>query len=409
MHIVTRSLALVLVWLAALGQPLRAVTAEALLDTLLKNGVVSREEADALVKQASAPAPVAVAGRSTTRLTLGGRVQVQAVALSSEHETGTDPADRMHLLVRRVYLTARAELGPAWEAGFIYDIVNDCFDQASVRHKGEEFDLEAGLRLVALGREQNTSSGALKAIERSAATRYFADDAGGAHLGAASYRVGVFADSKGQGWLWNAAVTDPEPAAGLAATRSTGSSSNNQPALWAGAGHRGENARGRHHVGLSAGWIPDQGGAPVGGAGGGDDVVVAAAHFDLTRGPFSLLAELLAAQDEGAAVDGSDAWCLGGYVQPAWTFSPLFEGVVRIGYLDTDGRGATLRDLVPGCSSTLAVARVVDFYAGGTWYLKGNDLKFQAGVVAARGRDNPIGGAARAETTGVRAQVQASF
>ncbi len=397
------------VWLAVFGQVAGAVTAEALLETLLKNGVVSREEAEALVKQASAPAPVSAAGRSTTRLTLGGRVQVQAVAFSSEHDTGSDPADRMHLLVRRVYLTARAELGPAWEAGFIYDIVNDCFDQASVRRKGEDFDLEAGFRLVALGREQNTSSGALKAIERSAATRYFADDAGGAHLGAASYRVGVFADSSGPGWFWNAAVTDPEPASGLAVARSIGSSSNNQPALWTGVGHRGDNARGRHHVGLSAGWIPDQGGAPVGGAGGGNNVAVAAAHFDLTRGPFSLLAEALAARDEGAATDGSDARCLGGYVQPAWAFNRSFEGVVRIGYLDTDGRGATLRDLVPGSSSALAVDRVMDYYAGGTWYLKGNDLKFQAGVVAARGKDAPTGSSARADTTGVRAQVQASF
>ncbi len=389
--------------------PLRAASADAVLAALVRKGVLSSEEAVALEQEASAPVPVVAAGRSTTRLALGGRVQVQGVAFSSDQDGSTAAADSIHLLVRRVYLNARAELGPDWEAAFVYDLVQGCFDQASVRRKGENVDVEAGLRIVALGREQNTSSGTLKSIERSAATRYFADDAGGANLGAASYRVGVFADSTGPGWFWNAAVTDPEPASSLAAARSSGSAGSNRPAVWAGAGHRGESTGGRHHAGVSLGWIPDQGGSPLTGSGTGHDVAVAAAHLDLTRGRFSMLAETLVARDEGAASDGSDAVCLGGYAQPAWAFTPRLEGVLRIGYLDTDGRGATLRDLVPGSFPTLAIDRVTDLYAGGTWYIKGNDLKVQAGMVAARGRGAPGGGSAKAETTGMRAQVQATF
>lgn len=404
-RIAIRLVLLAACWVA----PLRAASADAVLAALVRKGVLSNEEAVAVEREASASVPVVAAGRSTTRLALGGRVQVQAVAFSSEQEGGIPAADSLHFLVRRVYLNARAELGPDWEAAFIYDLVQGCFDQASVKRKGEDFDLEAGLRIVALGREQNTSSGVLKAIERSAATRYFADDAGGAHLGAASYRVGIFADSTGPGWFWNAAVTDPEPASSLAAARSAGSSTSNRPALWAGAGHRGKSASGSHHAGLSVGWIPDQGGSPLVGAGTGHDVSVAAAHVDLTRDRFSFLAETLAARDEGSARDGSDAVCLGSYAQPAWMFTPQLEGVLRIGYLDTDGRGATLRDLVPGSFPTLAIDRVTDLYAGGTWYIKGNDLKVQAGMIAARGRGAPSGGSAKAETTGLRAQVQATF
>ena len=94
---------------------------------------------------------------------------------------------------------------------------------------------------------------------------------------------------------------------------------------------------------------------------------------------------------------------------PAWAFTPSLEGVLRIGYLDTDGRGVALKNTIPGAGSTTAADRMFDAYLGGTWYFRGNDLKLQAGLIYARGDDNPAGGDRRVETYGARSQLQMNF
>ena len=51
-----------------------------------------------------------------------------------------------------------------------------------------------------LGRDPRIANTSLKTIERSAATRYFMEDYGGASLNAR------------RTWIWGAALTNPEPA-----------------------------------------------------------------------------------------------------------------------------------------------------------------------------------------------------
>lgn len=399
--------------LALAASPLAAaVDGDALLDALVRKGVLSRDEASALVRETqkpAAPALVVPAGKSVSKLVIGGRVQAQFVALSADESGAAEPADTLHFLLRRVYLTARAEFGPAWDAGFVYDLVNTSFDLAAVRWKGEDLSLQAGYRLVNANREQSTSSGALKAIERSAATRYFAEDASGANLGAGGYRVGVFAEGSPAPWFWGAALTNPEPASNLAVAKAPGTAATNSVALWLNGGFERKSDSGRLLVGAGLGYLPDQGGAPVGGAGKGDDILTGNVFFDLTSGRFALLAEFLAARDEGSSVSGDDALCIGGFVQPSWAFTPSLEGVLRIGYLDTDGRGVALKNTIPGAGSTTAADRMFDAYLGGTWYFRGNDLKLQAGLIYARGDDNPAGGDRRVETYGARSQLQMNF
>jgi hypothetical protein len=388
------------------------VDARDLLDALVRKGVLTTGEAAEMARRADpsqrVPA-VTPAQSAVTRLAIGGRVQAQFVALSAEESPGPDPASTQHFLVRRVYLTARADLGPDWSAGFVYDLVNASFDLAAIKWTRDELSVEAGYRMVNLGREPRISSGSLKAVERSAATRYFMEDSGGATLGAAGYRVGVFVDGAKGPWSWGGALTNPEPASSPALAKSGGTSENNSVAGWLNASWTRKNDEGRLVVGAGLGYIPDQGGAPLAGAGKGDDLLSAGAFADFTRGPFSLLAELLAAADQGASADGGDARVFGGHIQPAWAFSPAFEGVLRIGFLNTDGRGASLKNAIPGSPSTLAADRVLDAYLSANWYIRGDNVKWQAGLVHARGDDTPAGAPLTVQTFGLRSQLQVNF
>ena len=53
--------------------------------------------------------------------------------------------------------------------------------------------------------------------------------------------------------------------------------------------------------------------------------------------------------------------------------------------------------------------RSTEWYAGVNLYVKGNDLKYQLGLVSARTKDPLTGGSAEAKTAGVRSQLQIQF
>ncbi len=390
----------------------------ALLDTLVHKGLLTRAEADAVSSETdssattrSAAIPITVATASTTRLTLGARLQTQFVALDSDLSGAADLASTQHFLLRRLCVTATADFAPDWRALIIYNFAANTFDAAVIEWKQPDFTAGFGHRMVNLGREQRTSNGVLKAIERSAPTRYFTEcQSNGTRLGAGSYRVGAFIDGTHDHLFWGAAVTNPEQASTLALTSGTGNGRTNTPALWLNGGVNLPVADGGTlTLGTGLGWVPGQGGTL---ADPGHDLAVGSVFADLSAGRFSLLAELFAASNErGAAATATDATPWGAYVQPAWKFTPTVEAVLRISYLDTDGGGATLADAVPGAPSPAGATfdRVTETYLGGNWYLHGNDVKVQAGLVHARATDALSGPASSATTTGLRSQLQVNF
>jgi hypothetical protein len=397
----------------AAAEPTVASARLDLLDVLVQNGLITREQAAAVAaNQPAAPAAVRPLAKTVSKLSLGGRVQAQFAALSGDQDGTGDPADTAHFLLRRVYLMTKAELGPEWRAQVTYNFANSLFDVATVQWGNPDLSIDVGYRMVNLGREQRTFSGMLKAIERSVATRYFVEADGnnngldGGRLGAGSYRVGVFADGKAGEAFWGAAITNPEQPTSLAALSGSGGAANNRPAVWLNGGVNLRSARSLLVVGTGLGWLPDQGGRV---AGQGDDLTVGTAYADYVAGRFSLLAEVFGGLVAGGAIDGADSFSTGVFVQPSWAFTPALEGVFRIGYLDTDGRGVTLRDAIPSAPLTAASDRIWDFFAGGTWYIKGHDLKIQAGLIFARGEDTPAGADAQTETYGFRSQMQVNF
>src|SRR5690606_34833001 len=109
---------------------------------------------------------------------------------------------------------------------------------------------------VNVGFEERTSSGSLKAIERSGVTRYFVEENNGRRLGAGSYRVGVFMDGKTGDFFYGAAVTNPERAVSFSTAAGTGNGGNNGVALWANGGFAKTYEGGSFLIGAGAGLLP---------------------------------------------------------------------------------------------------------------------------------------------------------
>jgi len=413
--------------LAALGCGLFSASASAqdsgaLVEALVRKGILTAQEAEEiradLLREAAEPPAVATAGSSlTTRLRISGRIQTQFASIDTDISgTSDDPAATNHFFARRLYLTARADLGPNWASNITYDFAGSLFDAAWVQYKGSGFTVDLGLRKVNLGYEERTSSGSLKAIERSGVTRYFVEENNGRRLGAGSYRVGAFVDGKQGAFFYGAAITNPERAVNSGAAASAGNSTRNQFAFWANAGFSGplgEGGDATYIVGAGAGYLPDQGGRPVGT---GDDLTVYTVYADvrgLAGGRFGLAAELLGADVERGVSATRDASPLGYWVQPTFKVSEQFELVARYSALDSDGRGVSLSDGVRSAPGGGTHDKLREFFFGGNWYLRGNDLKLQAGYVHGESRDEVGGGGAggvvRAKARGVRSQLQFNF
>ncbi len=387
--------------LLLMASPLAAQDSKAILDALVRKGVLSTEEADAIKKEAKSSTPVyAVGGKKVSKLTLGARIQMQYAGLSTDIDgTNNDPASRSHFFARRMYLTTKAKFGPDWSMNITYDPANQSFDKAIISYGGSDIDIDIGLRKAAFGLEETTSSSKLKAIERSGVTRYFVESNNGRRLGAGSYRIGVFAEGKSGNFVYGGAITNPER---VGDPTSAGNSGNNNMAYWANAGFEGDHANGSYAFGAAIGILPDQGGKTVGA---GDDLTSYSFYGDVSTGNFTFMGEYLTAKVEHGVSATQDATPSGYWLQGSYTFTKNFEGVVRFSYLDTDGRGVKLSDGVRSAPAGNTNDKLTEYFVGGSWFIIGNDLKFQAGYVYGESKD----GAASATTSGVRSQMQINF
>lgn len=410
-------------WTALLGgtlfalSPLVAQDAGALLEVLVRKGILTDQEAETiradLVRDAAVPPAIATGGSNyTTRLRISGRLQAQFAGLSTDIENASDPASTNHFFLRRAYLTARADLGPDWNTNITYDFAGGFFDAAWIQWRKDTWTIDLGLRKVNLGYEERTSSGSLKAIERSGVTRYFVEENNGRRLGAGSYRIGLFADGRSGNVFYGAAVTNPERVVSFSSASSAGTAGTNKPALWANAGYNGAFEGGSYVVGAGAGLLPDQGGrasvAPF-GVGTGCDLHVFSIYSDVTIGRFGLAAEYLWADVEAGVSTTEDATPFGFWIQPSFSVNDRIELVTRYSHLDSDGRGVSLSDGVRSAPGGGTHDKLTEVFLGGNWYLKANDLKLQAGYVHGKSRNTLTGNDASAETNGFRSQLQLNF
>ncbi|WP_043589253.1 porin [Geminisphaera colitermitum] len=411
--------------------PASAQDSGALLDALVRKGILTDQEAEEirvdLTKEAhTAMLSTVSGGKSTTALAISGRVQVQYAALDNS-DSGKNANDGFAL--RRIYLGASAKLGPNWSAAVNYDFAGDGgFDKAFITWSGDfidqNLDLTFGLRKVALGYEEFTSSGSLKAIERSAVTRYFVEENNGRRLGAASYRLGAFSDfnpdaaaGKSTGIFYGAAITNAERV-------DTGGNSGNDiiddsdytdasPAFWINGGYSGKFSGGSYTVGAALGYLPDQGGfasaAPF-GRGTGGDLALGSLYGTTNIGRFTLAGEILAAKVENGARNGDDASPWGFWIQPSYMLTDKLELVLRYSHVDTDGRGITASDGIKYGPATGRRDKMEEYYAGLNYYFQGNDVKLQFGYVGGKTSGDFAGASGQDETiNGIRTQLQVNF
>ena len=401
---------------------LMAQDSGALIDALIRKGILTNQEAEDiradLVRDSNTiPAHAMAGGKSSDRLSVGMRMQLQYANLDTDvKDAPFGPAATDHFFLRRMYLTLKAGVGGNWGATMTYDFASGGYDDAIIEWKPTpDLSFNFGLRKVNVAYEERATSGDLRSIERSGVTRYFVESNNGRRLGAASYRIGAFLDGKRElnstyGFVYSAAITNPERNETFNLSSGTGDSTNNNAAFWGNVGLTGKLPNnGSWIAGVGAGFLPDQGGAGTMNLGRGDDLTIYSVYGHLTAGRFSFMGEYLAADIEAGASPTRDARPEGFFLQPGFLITETIELIARYQWLYTDHRGVTLADVVRSAPAGPTMNRFTEWYAGGNWYLRGNDLKLQLGAIYGKTRDSITGGPAEAETVGVRSQMQIQF
>ncbi len=389
-----------------------------LIDLLIKKGLINDQEGEELRADLTREASAAVVstisgGKSTVGLSITGRLQAQFVNAATDISgTTADPASTNHFFLRRVYLGAKANLTHDFSATFNYDFAGSTFDAAYITWKqSPDLSVDIGFRKAPIGYDEwLTSSGKLKAIERSSITRYFVESNNGRRLGAGSYRQGVFVNGTNpNGFNYQVAITNPERNEdGIAGVNSAGTSANNNFAYWAQAGYSGKSGDTTYVFGGSLGYLPDQGGKTLGK---GDNLTVGGLYADVSKGPFSLSGEYYySANEHGNATGTADANPSGWYLQPSYRIGDKIELVARYCHIDSDGRGVSLSDGIRSGPSGGAMNLADDYYVGGNYYFNGWDTVLQVGYIWGQTK-NSVSGASgpKANIEGFRAQMQVNF
>jgi phosphate-selective porin len=387
----------------------------ALIDALIRKGVLTNQEGEdiraELVKENNTvPAHAMAGGKSTDRLSVGMRMQLQYANLNTENVNSIiKPVYTDQFFTRRMYLTLKAGVGGPWGATFTYDFAGGSYDDAIIEYKpNPDLTFNFGLRKVNVAYEERGSSGNIKAIERSGITRYFVETNNGRRLGAASYRIGAFLDGKKDlnntyTVVYSAAVTNPQRDETFSGAASAGGAATNRKAVWGTLGLTGKlPENGSWIIGFGAGWLPDQGGTGNTNLGKRYDLSITSFFLDATYKKYGLLAEYLTAKVESTI----NMTPYGYYIQPSYLLTETIEIVGRYQYLNTDGRGVNLSDVVRSApSSAINMNTFTEYYVGGNWYIKGNDLKYQLGILSGKTKNLT----SEAKTVGVRSQLQIQF
>jgi hypothetical protein len=393
-----------------------------LLDALVRKGILTNQEAedlraDLMRDNNTIPAKAVGGGKATDRLSVGMRMQVQYASLDTDiRNAAVGPVATDHAFLRRMYITFKAGVGGNWGATMTYDLAGGSYDDAIIEWKPTpDLAFNFGLRKVNVAAEERGSSGDIRAIERSSVTRYFVESNNGRRLGAASYRIGAFLDGKKEftqtnGIVYSAAVTAPERNESFTGASATGDNATNRPALWGNLGVTGKLANnGTWIAGFGTGYLPDQGGSGTTNFGKGFDLSLYSVYANVTAGRFGFMGEYLTAKVERGFNATTDAKPKGFYLQPSFLVNENVELVVRYAALDSDHRGVTLSDVIRSSPSGGTMNKSEEWYFGGNYYLRGNDLKLQLGLVSGKTKDTLSGAPAEAKVIGLRSQMQLQF
>ena len=174
---------------ALVGSVSYATSNDALLDLLVKKGVLTDSEATAVaaeLKEENKGVTFSSKGKETVKLRFNGRMHFQYDSLDSE-DNGRDVASTNHFYFRRLRLGAKATHENGLFAETVLDLARDgnndepnygvSIDKAVAGYEfSDAFTGMVGYQKVPFGFQETTSSSKIKTIERSAANRFLADD-----------------------------------------------------------------------------------------------------------------------------------------------------------------------------------------------------------------------------------------
>jgi phosphate-selective porin OprO/OprP len=208
---------------ALIGATSFAASNDALLDLLVKKGVLTDTEATAVaaeLKEENKGITFSAKGKETVKLRFNGRMHFQYDSLDSE-DNGADVASTNHFYFRRLRLGAKATHENGLFAETVVDFARNGYsndkgygigiDKAVAGYEfSDALEARIGYQKVPFGFQETTSSSKIKTIERSATNRFFADDidfagrhsglhASGDFDGGFSYAVAVVNSAQGEG------------------------------------------------------------------------------------------------------------------------------------------------------------------------------------------------------------------
>jgi phosphate-selective porin len=169
---------------AFVGSASFAASNDALLDLLVKKGVLTDQEATAVaaeLQEENKGITFSAKGKETVKLRFNGRMHFQYDQLDME-ENGADLPSSNHFYFRRLRLGAKATHENGLFAETVLDFAGDespelGVDKAVAGYEySDAFTGIVGYQKVPFGFQETTSSSKIKTIERSAANRFFADD-----------------------------------------------------------------------------------------------------------------------------------------------------------------------------------------------------------------------------------------
>jgi len=432
---------------------------KATLDLLVKKGVITQADADSVAKSSATPLAAVTAKDSAVKgLKLEGMIQAQYDFLTTEDKTSgaSNPPGTNQFELRRVYLGAVADLGNGWGGEVLMDFAGteatqaptagpgsvnattngqNSFEKIIITKKFDDYNGLAtfGYRKVDFTQEEVTSSAKLKAIERSPATRYFDENQDGVQtkrLAFANRHTGIFwngnvagSDTFLDGIYYDLAIADGVNNQNLQVSNANNTGIN-RFSYWAGAGYKGAIGDLKYDAGVYTGMSQNQNNnvtAPfqTNAVWGWNPYVT------LDYGDFELSAEFLQAwvqrgRSSTVAVTASstsEAKPYGFNITPSYKINKEWEIAARYSYLDTNGRGTNISDVVrDGINTTTGIAlynSVNSYYVGVNYYIMGTSLKLSAGyeIDDFDGRQVASGAftGPKAEVSGFRTQLQLQF
>ena len=359
---------------------------KALLETLVKKGMLTQQEAAQIAKDSVAVSP---ATKSTKSIKIFGgangyytwsRESVKAGSASSGQLSG--------FTLKHVKIGLDADVGAGWSAKVVTDFGENAksrdYLDTVVLSKAIDYDyingtLQLGLRKVNMGYEQNTDDFEQLAIETSVATNFFTN--GGKNLGKnfGSRTVGVFWDgniAQVDGLYYGAAVTSGVAESGNEDFLSASKGDSSSLSFWANLGYKNvADVKGEtlsYDFGINFGYAPQgmDNASFVNNKKG--SVWGINPYATINWRGLTLIGEyfLQQAEDYSAGRDGVGRTPMGANFTAAYKMDigewGAIEPVFRASYVTTNGMGLASVDLAGQAYST--VNQAMTFYGGVNWY-----------------------------------------